>query len=219
MAAGCVLEAETPAGRQGRIADHLSRLDFVVFDEPGYLPFAQAGGMALRQTAGAPSSSRPIRPSPRGCMRSAAPGLNLGALAERHEAIGEVRGRGVLNGIVAGDGPRNARARQRAGAGGGAHLLGQRPPHPGARQPGAQQRHPAGAAHGVHGRRDRQRPVHPRRGASDSVRLGQRDGRRLRARQPRGESRHAASFASPRSLGSGALTGQTTIALDDVESC
>ena len=30
------LEAETRAGRQGRIADHLTRLDFVVLDELGY---------------------------------------------------------------------------------------------------------------------------------------------------------------------------------------
>src|SRR5690606_11610925 len=41
------LETETRAGRQGRIADHLTRLDFVVFDELGYLPFAQAGGQLL----------------------------------------------------------------------------------------------------------------------------------------------------------------------------
>jgi DNA replication protein DnaC len=41
------LEAEARAGRQGRIADHLTRLDFVVFDELGYLPFAQAGGQLL----------------------------------------------------------------------------------------------------------------------------------------------------------------------------
>ena len=41
------LEAETRAGRQGRIADHLTRLDFVVLDELGYLPFAQAGGQLL----------------------------------------------------------------------------------------------------------------------------------------------------------------------------
>ena len=33
------LEAEARAGRQGRIADHLCRLDFVVLDELGYLPF------------------------------------------------------------------------------------------------------------------------------------------------------------------------------------
>jgi DNA replication protein DnaC len=34
------LEAETRAGRQGRIADYLTRKDFVVLDELGYLPFA-----------------------------------------------------------------------------------------------------------------------------------------------------------------------------------
>ena len=38
------LEAETRNGRQGKIADYLTRLDFVVLDELGYLPFAQAGG-------------------------------------------------------------------------------------------------------------------------------------------------------------------------------
>lgn len=41
------LEAEARIGRQGRISDHLSRLDFVVLDEFGYLPFAQAGGQPL----------------------------------------------------------------------------------------------------------------------------------------------------------------------------
>jgi len=41
------LDAEARAGRQGRIADHLCRLDFVVFDELGYLPFAQSGGQLL----------------------------------------------------------------------------------------------------------------------------------------------------------------------------
>jgi DNA replication protein DnaC len=41
------LEAETRAGRQGRIADYLTRMDFVVLDELGYLPFAQAGGQLL----------------------------------------------------------------------------------------------------------------------------------------------------------------------------
>ena len=41
------LEAESRAGRQGRIADYLTRVDFVVFDELGYLPFAQAGGQLL----------------------------------------------------------------------------------------------------------------------------------------------------------------------------
>ena len=41
------LEAETRAGRQGRLADQLCRLDFVVLDELGYLPFAQSGGQLL----------------------------------------------------------------------------------------------------------------------------------------------------------------------------
>ena len=41
------LEAEARAGRHGRMADQLRRLDFVVFDELGYLPFAQAGGQLL----------------------------------------------------------------------------------------------------------------------------------------------------------------------------
>jgi hypothetical protein len=41
------LEAETRAGRQGRIADQLVRLDFLVLDELGYLPSAQAGGQFL----------------------------------------------------------------------------------------------------------------------------------------------------------------------------
>jgi DNA replication protein DnaC len=41
------LEAESRAGRQGRIADHLARLEFVILDELGYLPFAQTGGQLL----------------------------------------------------------------------------------------------------------------------------------------------------------------------------
>lgn len=41
------LEAEARAGRQGRTADYLGRLDFVILDELGYLPFAQAGGQLL----------------------------------------------------------------------------------------------------------------------------------------------------------------------------
>jgi DNA replication protein DnaC len=35
------------AGRQGRLADPLCRMDLVVLDELGYLPFAQAGGQLL----------------------------------------------------------------------------------------------------------------------------------------------------------------------------
>ncbi len=41
------LEIEARAGRQGRLADHLTRLDFIVLDELGYLPFAQSGGQLL----------------------------------------------------------------------------------------------------------------------------------------------------------------------------
>ena len=41
------LEAETRGGRQGRIGDHLARLDLVILDELGYLPFAQSGGQLL----------------------------------------------------------------------------------------------------------------------------------------------------------------------------
>jgi DNA replication protein DnaC len=41
------LETEARAGRQGRLADHLTRLDFVILDELGYLPFAQTGGQLL----------------------------------------------------------------------------------------------------------------------------------------------------------------------------
>jgi DNA replication protein DnaC len=41
------LEAEARSGRQGRLADHLGRMDFLILDELGYLPFAQAGGQLL----------------------------------------------------------------------------------------------------------------------------------------------------------------------------
>jgi len=41
------LETETRAGRQGRLADHLTRMDFIILDELGYLPFPQAGGQLL----------------------------------------------------------------------------------------------------------------------------------------------------------------------------
>ena len=44
------LEAESRAGRQGRLADFLTRLDFVILDELGYLPFAQTGGQLLFHT-------------------------------------------------------------------------------------------------------------------------------------------------------------------------
>jgi DNA replication protein DnaC len=41
------LETEARTGRQGRLADYLTRMDFVILDELGYLPFAQAGGQLL----------------------------------------------------------------------------------------------------------------------------------------------------------------------------
>ena len=41
------LEAEGRAGRQGRLADYLTRMNFVILDELGYLPFAQSGGQLL----------------------------------------------------------------------------------------------------------------------------------------------------------------------------
>jgi DNA replication protein DnaC len=41
------LETETRSGRQGRVAEHLCRMDFIVLDELGYLPFAQSGGQLL----------------------------------------------------------------------------------------------------------------------------------------------------------------------------
>jgi DNA replication protein DnaC len=41
------LEIEARNARQGRLADHLTRMDFVILDERGYLPFAQSGDQLL----------------------------------------------------------------------------------------------------------------------------------------------------------------------------
>ena len=41
------LEAEAKLGRQGRIADAITRVNLLVLDELGYLPFAQSGGQLL----------------------------------------------------------------------------------------------------------------------------------------------------------------------------
>jgi DNA replication protein DnaC len=41
------LEAEARSGKTGRLAEQLTRLDLVVLDELGYLPFAQSGGQLL----------------------------------------------------------------------------------------------------------------------------------------------------------------------------
>ncbi|SNT07572.1 IstB-like ATP binding protein [Sphingomonas laterariae] len=41
------LEKETRIGKGGTLAGQLSRLDLVVLDELGYLPFARSGGQLL----------------------------------------------------------------------------------------------------------------------------------------------------------------------------
>ncbi|MDV7272345.1 ATP-binding protein, partial [Thioclava sp. A2] len=41
------LEAEKREGRVGRLADSLLRVDLVILDELGYLPFAKEGGQLL----------------------------------------------------------------------------------------------------------------------------------------------------------------------------
>jgi DNA replication protein DnaC len=41
------LDTEARAERQGRTAELISRLDFLILDELGYLPFAQTGGQLL----------------------------------------------------------------------------------------------------------------------------------------------------------------------------
>jgi len=41
------LEAEGRSSRQGRMADQLCRMEFIVLDELGYLPFALSGGQLL----------------------------------------------------------------------------------------------------------------------------------------------------------------------------
>ena len=42
-----VLESEARASRQGRLTEYLTRMDFIILDELGYLPFAQTGGQLL----------------------------------------------------------------------------------------------------------------------------------------------------------------------------
>ncbi|GLR77585.1 ATP-binding protein (plasmid) [Azospirillum oryzae] len=41
------LEAEARTGQAGKLADQLTRVDLVVLDELGYLPFSQSGGQLL----------------------------------------------------------------------------------------------------------------------------------------------------------------------------
>ena len=41
------LETETRGGKQSRMADYQTRMDFVILDELGYLPLAQSGSQLL----------------------------------------------------------------------------------------------------------------------------------------------------------------------------
>ena len=41
------LESEARGSHPGRLADYLARVDFIILDELGYLPFAQSGGQLL----------------------------------------------------------------------------------------------------------------------------------------------------------------------------
>src|SRR5512144_1687279 len=63
------LESEARAGRQGRLADYLIRLDFAVLDELGYLPFAQTGGQLLFHLISRPPPAR-AAPSIGGALRA-----------------------------------------------------------------------------------------------------------------------------------------------------
>jgi DNA replication protein DnaC len=68
------LDTETRNGRQGRLAEHLTRMDFIVLDELGYLPFAQSGFSSISSAgfkSAPPSSSPPISPSANGRAYSA----------------------------------------------------------------------------------------------------------------------------------------------------
>ncbi|UYW24987.1 ATP-binding protein [Methylorubrum extorquens] len=47
MGANCVREREARAGKAGRLASQLVRMDLVILDELGYLPFPRAGGQML----------------------------------------------------------------------------------------------------------------------------------------------------------------------------
>jgi DNA replication protein DnaC len=72
------LEEESRLGKAGALAAQLSRLDLVVLDELGYLPFARSGGQLLfhwsaSSTSAPRSSSRRTWPSANGRPCSAIP--------------------------------------------------------------------------------------------------------------------------------------------------
>ncbi len=85
------LETEARSGKQGRLADFITRLDFVIMDELGYLPFAQAGGQLLfhlisrlyERTSIICSTGSPT------IARSWKPGTNPGALKTALKAKAE----------------------------------------------------------------------------------------------------------------------------------
>lgn len=94
------LESEARSGRQGRLADYLIRLDFVVLDELGYLPFAQAGGQLLfhlisrlyeRTSIVSPITARSSRPatSP-GASRTAPEPSSASPLPGPHPRLAQV---------------------------------------------------------------------------------------------------------------------------------
>jgi hypothetical protein len=71
------LEQEKAQGKAGRIAASLLRMDAVILDELGYLPFSQAGGAAIsaEPRTSRESTRRRSRPiatprRPSGCARS-----------------------------------------------------------------------------------------------------------------------------------------------------
>ena len=69
-----------------RTADQLTRRDYVILDELGYLPFAQTGGQLLfhlmsRLSSASLRLSAPEEAAPREALlhRGRAPGLDVGA--------------------------------------------------------------------------------------------------------------------------------------------
>jgi len=82
------LDAEARSGKQGRTADLLGRLDFIVLDELGYLPFAQTGGQLVRRGNGPPDRflfrlTPPDQPALRADLRDRHHQPRLRRMAER----------------------------------------------------------------------------------------------------------------------------------------
>lgn len=84
------LETGTRGGKPGRTADCLSRLDFVILHDLGYLPFAQSGGQLVRRGNRPPDVFRivltpPDQPPPQAhpCDRHHQPRLRRMARSRR----------------------------------------------------------------------------------------------------------------------------------------